>query len=69
MKAYVVEFHGVWLGGSAVVVATNRKHAQRELQRKFEEHGIHVKNIPDIKFFIPVELDKAGVKYLNDGDY
>ena len=66
MNIYEVEFKGVWLGGTATVIAEDKWHVKRLLKKKFEEHEYFIGGNLRINKVGAVE---PGVYGFSDGDY
>lgn len=67
MNIYTIEFTGHYLTGSAVIVATHRTSAAMLLERKLKQIGLQQQINPTS--LVKLELDKAQVIILQDGDY
>jgi len=71
MRTFVMEFGGVWLGGSAVVVADDEDIARRKLcgalmDQRWDPVDAHEESL---RAEVRDVTGEAGVIYLDDGDY
>jgi len=67
MNIYTCNFEGHNpIGATAVVVARDRGHARRLLNRKLQEEGLELSGDEDI---VKVETDSAQAIVLHNGDY
>lgn len=61
-RPWLVSFKGLWLGGTAIVVADNALEAQELFEK---EHSGDMHAVSEVK---PLPMGK-GVVYYNNGDY
>lgn len=64
MKAYIVEYKGLWLGGTAAVIADS-------LEQAVELVRVHKDTLSFVKISVsdPISIDSPTVLYNNNGDY
>jgi len=64
MKAYVIQYRGLWMGGTAVVIAKSKKKALQLVENDPSTVAFEEPEITDI-----IELDKPKILYNDNGDY
>lgn len=64
MKAYIVTYDGLWMGGRSVVIARSKKVALRLVREDPTTLEFNEINISD-----PIELDKPKVLWNENGNY
>jgi len=71
MNVYTAEFHGVWLGGEALILAPNVVDARQMLEEELTRRSLEQqRSPPDITWHaVAVAGTLAKVVILNDGDY
>ena len=65
MRPYLVTYKGLWLGGKAVVMATNKEHAERLAKEHPSTIDFEKVSVDEIE----CEGDGACVLYNDNGDY
>ena len=64
MKAFLIKYDGLWMGGKAIVIAKTKKTALRLVEE--DENTLE---FTDVKVEEIIELDKPKILYNNNGDY
>jgi hypothetical protein len=70
LKVYSALFGGQYIGGSAVIVATDKGHARRLLNKSLAQYGLDDRNAsPGDITLTEIETEEAGVFSFQNGDY
>ena len=64
MKAFLIKYDGLWMGGRAVVIAKTRKTAL-----KLVESDPHTLEFTDVEIEKMFDVTEPQVLYNNNGDY
>lgn len=66
LKVYFADFHGIWLGGSAVVVAESEAQAAEMVAAEAAAQGVRDPGTITLK---EIDVKRPGVQDLYNGDY
>lgn len=67
MKVFYAEFHGMWLGGHAVVTADNEAEARAMVERAMV--AAHIADKRDTIKIHEVGIAERGITAFDNGDY